>query len=83
MRELVPTSHRAGRNFGIATSSANDRREIALLGILIATGEKALEAFHASNNPVDETFVADLERIMQRSREELAALTAETRDAPT
>jgi hypothetical protein len=42
---------------------------------LIATGEKAVEAFQASANPVDADFLADLERIIQRSRNELAALT--------
>jgi hypothetical protein len=28
--------------------------------------EKALEAFHASDNPIDSSFVAELERIVQR-----------------
>jgi hypothetical protein len=45
---------------------------------LIATGEKAVEAFHASGNPVDADFLADLERIVKRSREELAALKTKT-----
>ncbi|HEX5467426.1 MAG TPA: hypothetical protein VFW80_00100 [Gaiellaceae bacterium] len=49
-------------------------REIALLGILIACGEKAIEAFQASDNPVDADFLKDLERIIQRSRDELVAL---------
>jgi hypothetical protein len=35
-----------------------------------------LEAFEARDNPVDAGFVAELERIIARSREELAALTA-------
>ena len=52
-----------------------DRQEVALLRILIATGERALEAFQASENPVDAGFVAELERIIARSRDELAALT--------
>jgi hypothetical protein len=51
-----------------------DNQEKALLAILIATGEKAIEAFEASGNPVDADFLADLERIIQRSRNELAAL---------
>lgn len=50
-------------------------REIALLNILIATGEKALEAFQASDNPIDQDFVVDLERIIQRSRDERAVLS--------
>ena len=53
----------------------SDAREVALLKILIATGEKALEAFQASDNPIDTEFVADLDRIIARSRVELAALT--------
>lgn len=52
-----------------------DRQEVALLRILIATGERALEAFQASENPVDADFVAELERIIARSRDELATLT--------
>ena len=49
-------------------------REKALLTILIATGEKAIEAFHASANPVDSDFLVELERIIERSRKELLAL---------
>jgi hypothetical protein len=45
-----------------------------LLTILIAAGEKAIEAFQASANPVDVHFLADLERIIERSRQELGAL---------
>ena len=50
------------------------QRAIALLKILIATGEKAVEAFHASANPLDEEFVEELERIIKRSYDELAVL---------
>ena len=56
-----------------------ETREVALLKILIATGEKALEAFQASDNPLDTEFVADLERVITRSRGELAALTGSDR----
>jgi hypothetical protein len=45
-----------------------------LLTILIACGEKAIEAFQASDNPVDANFLAELERIITRSRAELVAL---------
>jgi hypothetical protein len=51
-----------------------DSQEKALLTILIATGEKAIEAFQASGNPVDADFLTDLERIIERSRTELEAL---------
>jgi hypothetical protein len=50
-----------------------EKQEIALLRILIATSERALEAFQAMGNPVDEEFVRDLERILERSRRELVA----------
>ena len=53
----------------------SDRQEIALLTILIACGEKAVEAFQASDNPVDTDFLAELEGIIKRSREELVALS--------
>ena len=52
----------------------SDRQEIALLTILIACGEKAIEAFQASDNPVDADFLTDLERVIARSRKELVAL---------
>ncbi len=51
-----------------------DRKEIAVLRILVGCGEKALEAFEASDNPIDADFVADLRRIVARSRDELAVL---------
>jgi len=54
---------------------ATETQEIALLRILIASGEKAIEAFQASANPVDVEFLTDLERIITRSREELSALS--------
>ena len=53
----------------------SDRKEIALLTILIACGEKAIEAFQASDNPVDADFLTDLERIIERSRNELVTLS--------
>lgn len=52
-----------------------DREEVALLKILIAAGERAIEAFQASANITDEQLLADLERVIKRSRAELAALT--------
>ena len=47
---------------------------MALLAILIACGEKAIEAFQASDNSVDADFLAELERVIERSRNELVAL---------
>ena len=46
-----------------------------MLRILIAAGERALEAFDASENPVDAELVADLRRVVLRSRDELGVLT--------
>ncbi len=45
-----------------------------MLAILLATSERALEAFQAADNPVDEEFVEDLKRIVERTRAELARL---------
>ena len=42
-----------------------------MLTILLATCEQALEAFQAPDNPLDEEFVRDLERVMVRTRGEL------------
>jgi hypothetical protein len=44
-----------------------------VLAILLATCERALEAFQAADNPLDEDFVRDLERVMARTRGELVA----------
>lgn len=52
----------------------SDTQEMALLTILIACGEKAIEAFQASDNPVDAGFLAELERVIERSRTELVVL---------
>ena len=56
-------------------SVTKEAREIALLRILIASGEKAIEAFQASDNIKDAQLLGDLERVIARSREELVALT--------
>ena len=48
----------------------------AILMLLLATCERALEAFQAADNVVDRTFVVDLERIIERSRRELDAVGA-------
>jgi hypothetical protein len=48
-----------------------------MLMILLATCERALEAFQAADNAVDEAFVADLERIIARTRDELAEMAAQ------
>jgi hypothetical protein len=57
------------------------QKQIALLRILVGCGDKALEAFQASDNPLDTEFVAEFERILERSRDELAVLVEHTRAA--
>lgn len=51
-------------------------KDVAILKILIAATETALDAFRAADNRFDDELVADLERVLQRSRQELAGLAA-------
>jgi hypothetical protein len=50
---------------------ASEVQQRNILLILLATCERALEAFRAADNPTDKAFVADLERIVKRTRGEL------------
>ena len=52
-----------------------ETQEIALLRILIACGERAIETFRASDHLADAELLADLERVIARSRDKLTALT--------
>lgn len=52
-----------------------DKQEIALLRILVACGEKTIAALQASDDITDRELPADLERVIERARIELAALT--------
>lgn len=45
-----------------------------MLTILLATCETALQAFKEADNPVDAELMADLERMVARTRAELEAL---------
>lgn len=47
--------------------------------ILLAICERTLEAFEEADESVDPELIADLERVVERTRRELAALR--TRDA--
>ena len=49
-------------------------RKRSLLLILIASGEKLLQEYETEGNPADSDFVTDLERILHRARNEVAAL---------
>jgi hypothetical protein len=53
---------------------AGQSKEVAMLTILLATCETALQAFKAADNPVDAELIADLERMVERTRAELEAL---------
>ncbi|HVM17920.1 MAG TPA: hypothetical protein VM290_10090 [Gaiellaceae bacterium] len=50
------------------------KQQRAVLLILLATCQRALEAFEAAENIQDEEFIEDLERIIARTRRELDAL---------
>ena len=45
-----------------------------MLLILLAACDRALEAFQAAENVNDRDFVTDLQRVMARTRDELAAV---------
>ena len=47
-----------------------------MLRILLATCGTALDAFRAAYNTVDAEFVQELERITERTRQELAAFVS-------
>ena len=49
-------------------------KEAAMLAILLATCETTLQAFRAADNAIDAELVADLEKMVARTREELEAL---------
>jgi hypothetical protein len=51
------------------------KQQRAVLLILLATSERALEAFQVADNVIDETFVEDLERIIARTQKEIHELT--------
>ena len=47
----------------------------AILIILLATSERALEAFQVAGNETDEELVEGLERVIARTQKEITALT--------
>ena len=53
----------------------NQTKEITMLTILLATCETTLEAFAAADNRLDDEFAQELERVVERTRRELKALT--------
>ena len=72
---IRPASGFIGLIRGKTDGIADERQQhIAMLRILLATCETTLDAFRAADNPVDGDFVADLERITERTRVELVEL---------
>lgn len=57
----------------MASVEPGAKQQRAMLLILLAACERALEAFQVADNDLDEDFVADLERITLRTRRELEA----------
>jgi hypothetical protein len=55
---------------------ATTPQELAMLRILYGACSAALDAFRAADNPVDEHLVADLERMVERTRGEIERLSA-------
>ena len=49
-----------------------------MLRILLATCEQAIDAFRAADNPIDSELLNDLERVVERTRRELAALAGDS-----
>ncbi|HMF88563.1 MAG TPA: hypothetical protein VK575_10845 [Gemmatimonadaceae bacterium] len=56
--------------------ASDPQQHISMLRILYAMCKTSLDAFHAADNPVDGEFVAELERITERTLQELKALAA-------
>jgi hypothetical protein len=52
-----------------------------MLTILHAASSTALDAFRAAGNPVDEQLLADLERMVERTRGEIERLAARLNEA--
>jgi hypothetical protein len=60
-----------GETGGMGSSSS---QQVSMLTILLAACETALNAFRAADNPIDVQLLEDLERMVERTRTELAAL---------
>ena len=58
----------------VLIASETQQKQLAMLRILIGVCQTAVDAFQAADNPLDTEFVKDLERMMERTRQELEAL---------
>jgi hypothetical protein len=54
-------------------AQASGQQQIARLKILYGACAAALDAFHAADNPIDDELVANLEKMVERTRVELDA----------
>jgi hypothetical protein len=61
---------------------ATTPQELAMLRILYGTCAAALDAFRAADNPVDDQLVADLERMVERTKGEIERLSARLANDP-
>lgn len=52
------------------------QQHLSMLRILYAASATALDAFRATDNPVDEALVADLEKMVERTRLEIDRMAA-------
>lgn len=53
------------------------QQQLAMLKILHGACSTALDAFRAADNPIDDELVAELEKMVERTRLELERLYAE------
>jgi hypothetical protein len=56
--------------------AADTQQHLSMLKILYAACATAVDAFRAADNPVDEELIADLERMVERTRREIDRLAA-------
>jgi len=61
---------------------ATTSRQLAMLRILYGACAAALDAFRAADNPVDEELVADLETMVERTKDEIERLSAQLAGPP-
>ena len=69
----VSFAARAATSVGIADDTI---QHLSMLRIVWAAASAAADAFRAADNPVDEELVADLERMVERTRLEIERLAA-------
>jgi hypothetical protein len=56
---------------------SDDRQQLALLTLLHAVCQEAARGLRIAANPVDEELLTDLERMVERTRNELDVLAAQ------